>query len=155
MKTKRTHFGIRLGTFLLIPLYLLIVAAHLFFTPNFHSDARVRYNPAFTRNTELIYNLIRTDRCFANEGKKSEQSAKKALTTLGLHYATLKPVIVIRPVYYYNHPFLSDHHFTYLANRILRIWSLIFFESEGIEKFYLLSIVCLLFILKNQDHENN
>jgi hypothetical protein len=52
-----------------MPLYLFIVVANLFFAPNFNSATGPDYNPVLKRNTELIYNLFRTDRCPSNESK--------------------------------------------------------------------------------------
>jgi hypothetical protein len=114
---RHRYFDFR--TFSLVAVYLFIVVTHLFFAPHFHQgDTR---NLALKKNTEFIFNLIRTDRCLVNESKKSDQGAKLQLAVSNPNTANFSQTRFTKVADYYNSRFVSDYHFSWLSNRVLRI----------------------------------
>ena len=112
------HFDFR--AFLLVAVYLFIAVTHLFFAPRFHEGDN-NHNPALKKNTEFIFNLIRTDRCLINESKKSDQSAKLLLTTSVSNFIRFDRVFFTQTDNYFTSQFVSNQHFSWLSNRVLRI----------------------------------
>ncbi|HEY9002921.1 MAG TPA: hypothetical protein VIM89_16320 [Mucilaginibacter sp.] len=115
---QHRHFDFR--TFSLVAVYLFIVVTHLFFAPHFHQGGSDR-NLALKKNTEYIFNLIRTDRCLINESKKSDQSGKQLLATFASNFIKFDQISFIKTDNYFAYQFRSNHHFSYLSNRVLRI----------------------------------
>lgn len=115
---QHRHFDFR--TISLVAVYFFIVVTHLFYAPNFHQDGNDR-NQALKKNTEYIYNLIRTDRCLVNESKKSDQGGKQLLTTSASNFIKFARISFINTDKYFTYQFRSNHHFSYLSNRVLRI----------------------------------
>jgi hypothetical protein len=115
-KTYHYHFF----AFSLTAVYLFIVITHLFFTPRFLSGYHPGHNPIVKRNTELIYNLTRTDRCTLDEAKIVKVAAKHHSAWLASYlYAQRLPDVHAGIFQFFQ--FLPDHHSSYLSNRILRI----------------------------------
>jgi hypothetical protein len=112
------HFNFR--AFLLVAVYFFIVVTHLFFAPCFH-EGENNQNLALKKNTEFIFNLIRTDRCLINESKKPDQSAKLLLTTSVSNFVKFDRLFFMQTDNYFTYQFVFDHHFSYLSNRALRI----------------------------------
>ena len=101
----------------IMPLYLFIVVAYLFFTPEFQYRQPSGITKAKT-NTQLIYTLIRTNRCMMNSSKQNRLPANPP----ALHAAILN--FGVNKKQDENDcacNFLINHHFAYLANRVLRI----------------------------------
>ena len=121
MRSKKAYSNVRFGTFFLMPSYLFIVVAHLFFAPNFHSGTTLGYNPVLKRNTELIYNLIRTDRCLSNESKTVKTFAKNLPPFSISLLIKSKPLLNTAMGNTGLYQFLPDHHSSYLSNRVIRI----------------------------------
>jgi hypothetical protein len=69
---------------------------------------------------EFMFDLIRTDRCPAIESKKSDQSAKLLLAASALNFMRFYRISFIKADNYFTYQFVSDHHFSYLSNRVLR-----------------------------------
>jgi hypothetical protein len=121
MRLKKTHPYAHFGALVLMPVYLFIAAAHLFFVPKFQGGANYGHKPVFTKNTEAIYYLIRNDRSTFNENKQAKNFPKN------------KPVFLISTLINVNHlpvteagnasafQFLSDYHHSYLLNHVIRI----------------------------------
>jgi hypothetical protein len=114
---QHRHFDFR--TFILMTVYLFIVATHLFFVPDFLQDNKVSFT--LKRNSEFLFNLIRTNKCLINENKKSDQAAKLLLSTSVLSNNIFGLASFIKFDNCFTHRFVSNHHFSYLSNRILRI----------------------------------
>ena len=108
----------RLSVLALALVYLFITLAHLFLAPQFRGETIARNNAVSKCNSELIYTLIRTNRCTFSENKTFQAPVK----IQPVHFVPyLKPILVqgLRVAYVdYFHP---DHHFSWLSNRILRI----------------------------------
>ncbi|MBS1522901.1 MAG: hypothetical protein JST50_18015 [Bacteroidetes bacterium] len=117
-EVQHRHFDFR--TISLVAVYLFIVVTHLFYAPNFHQDGNDR-NLALKKNTEYLFNLIRTDRCLINESKKSDQSGKQLFAASVSNFVKFDQVSFMQSDNYFAYQFRSNHHFSYLSNRILRI----------------------------------
>jgi hypothetical protein len=123
MKPLRAHH-IRFEALLLSAVYFIVVLGHLFPAPCFGSGSVPGHDRVAARNseknTELIYNLIRTDRC-PWSGDKTVKTPAKNIIIVSSAFA--RPVaaasVAVGPILAYH--YFSDHHFTYLSNRSLRI----------------------------------
>lgn len=111
----------RCRTCMLTAVYLFIVVTHLFFAPLFSDGGNMNHNSVIKRNTEFIYNLIRTDRCLVNESKKAEITAKNHFSPFISLLLNTSTCSHLKTTDYFNCQFISDHHFTYLSNRVLRL----------------------------------
>jgi hypothetical protein len=121
MKLKKTYPFAHSGALVLMPVYLFIVVAHLFFVPGFQGNVNPDHRPVLKRNTEFVYYLIRNDRSTFNENKQAKNFPKN------------KPVFLISLLINVNHlpvtytgnstafQFLPDYHHSYLSNRVIRI----------------------------------
>jgi hypothetical protein len=107
----------RITATLVMGVYLFIVVAYLFFTPKFQyrhiTTVRVK------TNTQLIYTLIRTNRCMVNENKLTK--AKLFINTPVLLPGSISKPLPVRIQNDLALNFLIDHHFAYLSNRVFRI----------------------------------
>ncbi|MBS1533042.1 MAG: hypothetical protein JSU01_22265 [Bacteroidetes bacterium] len=102
--------------------YLLIVLGHLFPAPDFGSGVqRHQYLQKGSRekSTQLIYNLIRTDRCRFNENKTAPMRQTSTGILTGIKHSYTLPGSSRLTAF--NSAFLTDRHFSYLNNRTLRI----------------------------------
>jgi hypothetical protein len=120
MKLKKTYPFAHWGALILMPLYLFIVVAHLFFSPKFQGDFNAGRNPVFKKNTELIYYLIRNDRSTFNENKQAKTFAKKSGFSTSSMICT-NPLLSIGNFNKTYFQFFPDHHYSYLLNHIIRI----------------------------------
>jgi hypothetical protein len=120
MKLKKTSHFVQFSTIGLMAVYLFIVVAHLFFTPNFHADPNFGNNPTLKRNTELFYNLIRTDRSVFDDSKTAK-SFTKSYPGFSAWLINTKPLLVAVRGNSHLSQFLPDHHHSYLSNRMIRI----------------------------------
>jgi len=121
MRLKRTHPFTHFGALVLMPVYLFIVVAHLFFVPTFQGNVNPAHNTVLKRNTEFVYYLIRNDRSTINENKSAKNFPKN------------KPVFLISLLINVNHlpvteagnastfQFLPNCHHSYLSNHVIRI----------------------------------
>ncbi len=121
MKLKKTRPCVHFGALVLMPVYLFIVVAHLFFVPSFQGNLNPDHKPVLKRNTEFVYYLIRNDRSTFNENKQVKNFPKR------------KPIFLISTLIDVNHlpvteagnasafQFLPDYHHSYLLNHVIRI----------------------------------
>ena len=117
---QKNKYCTRFSILLLAVSYLIISSAHLFFAPNFQVN-NISGNSSFSKtNSELVYNLIRTNRCLFNDNKNLKTYAGKAPSAFVVHlaYDLSDPV---KNLSFKNTIFKADHHFSYLSNRTLRI----------------------------------
>ena len=120
MKLKKTSYFVQFSTIGLVAVYLFIVVAHLFFTPNFHAGPDFGNNSILKRNTELIYNLIRTDRSVFDDSKTGK-TFTKSYPGFSAWLINIKPLFVAVHGNSHLSQFLPDHHHAYLSNRVIRI----------------------------------
>jgi hypothetical protein len=120
MKLRKTSYFVQFSTIGLMAVYLFIVVTHLFFSPNFHAGPHFGNNSILKRNTELIYNLIRTDRSTFDENK-TVKTFTKSYPGSSAWLINTKPFSVAIHGNSHLSQFLSDHHHSYLANRVIRI----------------------------------
>jgi hypothetical protein len=103
--------------------YLLIVLGHLFPAPNFGVLGRGdNYLQKISRNksTQLIYNLIRTNRCRADESK-TINTQQKGGSGIQPRVSLGHTMLAIPKRDAFSYVFSPDRHFSYLNNRVLRI----------------------------------
>ena len=119
MNKQKSNALIRIISMFVMMVYLLIVAAYLFFTPGFqykHPSGITKAKP----NTQLIYNLIRTNRCMVNN-KPTRITEKQYI----IHAIPLKSSENRLPMFRTGNAgafnCLADHQLAYLSNRVLRI----------------------------------
>ena len=122
MKLRKKYPYAHFGALVLMPVYLFIVVAHLFFVPRFQGNLNPGRELVFKRNTEFVYYLIRNDRSTFNENKPAKNFPKN------------KPVFLISLLININHlpvtdaggssafQYLPHHHHSYLLNHVIRIW---------------------------------
>lgn len=119
MNKQKNDTVMRVMSTFVMMVYLLIVAAYLFFTPGFqykHPSGITKAKP----DIQFIYALIRTNRCMVNN-KPTRITVKKYI----IHAIPLKSFANRLPVFHtgnagaFNHP--ADHKLAYLSNRVLRI----------------------------------
>src|ERR1700743_2065041 len=120
MKLKKTSYFVQFSTIGLMVAYLFIVVTHLFFSPNFHEDPNLRNNSILKRNTESIYNLIRTDRSTFGENK-NVKTFVKSHPVFPAFLITAKPLPNVIHGNARLSQFLPDHHHAFLSNRVIRI----------------------------------
>jgi hypothetical protein len=121
MKLKKTYPYVHFGALVLMPVYLFIVVAHLFFTPKFQAGPNAGNGSVIRKNTEVIYYLIRNDRSTFNENKTAKIFAKgkSIFSILLLINVSSKRTTSAGNAQFFQ--FLPDHHHSYLSNRIMRI----------------------------------
>lgn len=121
MKQKKTYPHARFGILVITAMYLFIIASHLFFAPGFRNNINISHNFFSRRNYELIYNLIRTNRCTFNDNKTNKTYTNKlpAHTILSMAMIKLVKIQIISSSHLSQ--FVPDQHLCYLSNRILRI----------------------------------
>ena|SRR5579863_970004 len=120
MKRKKTYPFIHFGAFSLMTVYLFIVVTHLFFAPQFQSGTP-GHNPAFKRNNELLYILIRTNRGMSVESKSGKLFPKKL--SVSFSSVLIHPKPLPHTLYGNDHisQFSPNLRSSWLSNRILRI----------------------------------
>ncbi len=120
MHKLKKYTLIRTTAMLVMMAYVFIMVAYLFFTPVFQNNGPSG-NAGLTVNTQLIYNLIRTNRCMMNDNKP----AKSQVKLYAAHFISQKSITGKTPLLLAGNTsalyFLIDHHFAYLSNRVLRI----------------------------------
>jgi hypothetical protein len=121
MRLKKTYPYVHFGASVLMPVYLFIVVAHLFFVPRFLGNLNPDRSPVLKRNTEFVYYLIRNDRSTFNENKPVKNFPKN------------KPAFLISLLINVNHlpvteagnasafQFLPGYRHSYLLNHVIRI----------------------------------
>ena len=122
MKPLRSYY-IRFEALALTAVYFSIVLGHLFLAPSFQPCIATGRNAVTgksnEKNAELIYNLIRTDRCTWNGNKTIKTTAKNSpafARSLAIPVPSGIPVD-----HKLSYHFFFDRHFSYLSNRVLRI----------------------------------
>src|SRR5579863_905645 len=122
MKPLRSYHN-RFEALALTIVYFSIVLGHLFLAPSFQPCSATRRNAVTgknnQKNTELIYNLIRSDRCPWNGNKTLKSPAKTPLTFAHSFAINASGTIPAGNKLLYH--FFLDHHFSYLSNRVIRI----------------------------------
>jgi hypothetical protein len=117
---KKASYFVQFSTIGLMAVYLFIVVTHLFFSPNFHADPNLGNNSILKRNTELIYNLIRTDRSVFDDSK-TVKTFTKSYPGFSAWLVNTKPLSVAIHGNSHLSQFLPDHHHAFLSNRVIRI----------------------------------
>jgi hypothetical protein len=121
VKLKKAYPFARFGALVLMAVYLFIVAAHLFFVPNFRESYIAGHNPAFKKNTEVIYYLIRNDRSTFSENKTVKTFAKHISLFSASRLNSTNPLLANATGEACTFQFLPDHHYSYLSNHVIRI----------------------------------
>jgi len=121
MKGRKIHSCTYLGAVILMPLYLFIVAVHLFFIPQFQDGQNVRRSSFVKKETRSIYYLIRNDRSTYSENKhvKVTPKAHSFDSVAALAFSNLQPKNGKSNPYPYH--FLPVHHHVWLSKHVLRI----------------------------------
>lgn len=122
MKPFRSYH-VRREACALIVVYFSIVLGHLFPAPSFQPSTMMENNAITGKNNQkdaqLIYNLIRTDRCTWNGNKTLKVPIEIPLIFVNSFAVRSRSFVPAGNTLSYY--FLSDHHFSYLSNRMLRI----------------------------------
>ena len=121
MKQQGIYGRYRFHALGLAVIYVFIAAAHLFFTPGFADGNLLNQNSVLKRNTDLVYNLIRTDRCFSKDSKETVILFKDRPATNPSHSTDKCSRLLVKATSYYSNQFIPDRHFSFLSNRVLRI----------------------------------
>jgi hypothetical protein len=121
MKSKKTYPYVRFGALVLMPVYLFIVVAHLFFVPQFQTGHNYGRNSFFKKNTEFCYYLVRNDRSTFNENKTVKIFAKNKSPFFISLLINASPSLTVTIGGAHLSQFLPDYHHSYLSNLILRI----------------------------------
>jgi hypothetical protein len=114
----------RITSLMVLLMYFSVVSAHLFFAPKFQYKQLTGKACSEKNNTQLIYTLIRTNRCMVNDNKVADALAKQFPGFfISLISGGSLPVVEVKVV---NNNFSPvqispDRHFSYLYNRVLRI----------------------------------
>jgi hypothetical protein len=101
-------------------MYFFIVVAYLFFTPRFQYKHPSGITKAKT-NTQLIYTLIRTNRCMMSNNKLFKVLVKQHVAYASLLKFGINelPFSCVGNAVALTIP--ADHYPAYLSNRVLRI----------------------------------
>ena len=121
-KGRRINRWTYFGAALLMPLYLLIVTAHLFFTPKFQ-DGLKRYQSSFVKSdSQSIYYLIRNDRSTYSENKQLKVTPKAQSFDSVPALAFSNILHKSERVNPHPYKYLPIHRHVWLTKRVLRIW---------------------------------
>jgi hypothetical protein len=122
MKLEKAYAHVRFGALILMASYFFITVSCLFFAPRFERDPSQHNNTAaLKRSTQLIYTLIRTNRCPSNDSKKVKTFARNCSASFISLLARPQPLQAVANSRDHISQFLSNHHYSYLSNRILRV----------------------------------
>jgi len=121
MKLKKKYPYARFGALVLMPVYLFIVAAHLFFVPGFQGNLNRDHSPVLKRNTEFVYYLIRNDRSTFNENKQAKNFPKNKPAFLRSLLTNVNHLTVTEVANASAFQFLAFHQHSYLLNHVIRI----------------------------------
>jgi hypothetical protein len=121
MKGRKINICTYLGAVASTPLYLFIVAAHLFFTPGFQNELNIGANSSVKKETQSIYYPIGNDRSTYSENKHVKVTPKGQSHNLvpALAFSRVVPKTVTPKKRPYQ-PLLIHRH-AYLLNRSFRI----------------------------------
>lgn len=118
IKHKR-YTPTHVNAMLAMGVYFVITIAYLFFAPKFqyrHISGKIKLKS----DTLLIYNLIRTNRCMANN--KPAKTHTKGLTGKSISkFLSSGKLFALKAENKYCFEPSADHHFSFLFNRVLRI----------------------------------
>jgi hypothetical protein len=121
MKPGKQKACFHFGALILSAAYLFIVVAHLFFAPSFRDNFSGGNRFALKRNNNLIYNLIRTDRCPASDSKNVKSQVKNHTAPFITLLICNKPMPVTASPGNNVARMLRGQQASYLTNHILRI----------------------------------
>jgi hypothetical protein len=121
MKGRKTNIYSYLGAVILTPIYLVIVTAHLFFTPGFQNGTSDLESSSVKKETQSIYYLIRNDRSTYSENKNVKVTPRSQSfdAVRALAFSDFVPKAVKSPQH--SHQVLPIHRHVYLSLRVLRI----------------------------------
>lgn len=107
-------------TTLVTVLYAFIAVAYLFLAPGFQYRNGTEVS-AVKSNTQLIYTLIRTNRCMANDNKQARGAVRAAAHSPIPLLNEKHKISSMQADSMVALNFVIDRHFIYLSNRVLRI----------------------------------
>jgi len=120
MKLKKTFGFLRAGALALVPVYLFIVIANLFFLSQSAANTGINHTSLFRRKTENYINLHRIDKVVLNENKTINPIRNKSLSSISLFTkGDILPSKFAGSVHLSQ--FLADRHHSYLSNRVIKI----------------------------------
>jgi len=121
MKRLKKHIFIRCAALMVMVVYFFIAVAFLFFAPEFQYARSKADTGRIKTDTQLIYSLIRTSRCIANNNKSEKVLVKQGCGFFIQHLTGMNSLHTLWRNKPYFTFFLPDHHFSYLFCRVLRI----------------------------------
>lgn len=119
MKPVTTYKPIHTFALVMMALYVFVFITHIFFLPNLNTNSSINHNCFLKRKTETYINLQRTDKTVINEnlvraGKNNPGSFILLFTKAFVSSVKQVPASQLLQ-------FIPDHHYVYLANRVIRI----------------------------------